>query len=110
MQKLPENSHRAGAFPPARLRPMKLGQNQVYRLGDQFLRIVHLARLEVHYKTVTNLLTGEGTHHKVSKKEFCRLIKAATLLTQEEVREIWRTTPTPPDESTESDTGETSPP
>ncbi len=70
---------------------MKLGQNQVYKQGEEYLRIVQLERLEVRYKTVINLLTGEGEHHHVSKKEFCRLIKGATLLTQAEVKEIWLT-------------------
>jgi hypothetical protein len=68
---------------------MKLAQNQVWKQRDQYLRIVHLERLEVQYKALTNLLTGEGRHHHVSKKEFCRLIKGATLLRQAEVREIW---------------------
>lgn len=68
---------------------MKLAQNQVWKQGAEYLRIVHLERLEVHYKATTNLLTGEGEHQHVSKKEFCRLIKGATLLTQIEVREIW---------------------
>jgi len=69
---------------------MKLAQNQVWKKGDEYLRIVQLERLEVKYKAVTNLLTGIGTHHHVSKKEFCRLIKGAVLLTQEQVREIWQ--------------------
>jgi len=68
---------------------MKLAQNQVWKQGDEYLRIVHLERLEVKYKAIENLLTGKGTHHDVSKKEFCRLIKGATLLTQAEVKEIW---------------------
>ena len=68
---------------------MKLAQNQIYQQGAQYLRIVHLERLEVQYKAVTNLLTREGEHHHVSKKEFCRLIKGARLLTQDEVRQIW---------------------
>lgn len=70
---------------------MKLAQNQVWKQGDLYLRIVHLERLEVQYKAVTNLLTGEGKHCHVSKKEFCRLIKGARLLTQDEVKEIWLT-------------------
>jgi hypothetical protein len=73
---------------------MKLAQNQVYRQGDQYLRIVQLGRLEVQYKAVRNLLTGEGTHHRASKKEFCRLLKGARLLDQSEVREIWTQSPT----------------
>jgi hypothetical protein len=66
---------------------MKLAQNQVWKQGDTYFRIVHLKRLEVQYKTLDNLLTGEGTHCKVSKKEFCRLIKGASLLSLDEARE-----------------------
>lgn len=69
---------------------MRLQQNQVYRKGDGFLRIVELQRLEVQYKEVRDLLTGAGTHHRASKKEFCRLIKGAELLTQDQVRQIWQ--------------------
>ncbi len=72
---------------------MKLAQNQVYRKGGDFIRIVELDRREVQYKSVANLLTREGSHHRVSKKEFCRLLKGATLLTQDEVRAIWLTSP-----------------
>jgi hypothetical protein len=72
---------------------MKLRQNQVYKQGGEYLRIVHLERLEVQYKAVKNLLTGEGEHRHVSKKEFCRLIKGASLLTQDDVKEIWLNSP-----------------
>ena len=68
---------------------VKLAQNQVWKQGDQYLRIVRLDRLEVQYKAITNLLAARGTHHHVSKKEFSRLIKGATLLTQAEVRQLW---------------------
>lgn len=67
---------------------MKLQQGQVWQLGEQFLRIVHLERLEVEYKAITDLPTKEGEHHHVSKKEFCRLIKQATLLTPEQVKKL----------------------
>lgn len=69
---------------------MKLEQNQVWKQGDEYYRIVQLERLEVRYKSVQDFGTGEGTHHHVSKKEFCRLIKGAQLLTQEEIRERWQ--------------------
>jgi uncharacterized protein (DUF169 family) len=59
---------------------LKLQQGQVWKYGEEFIRIVHLERLEVAYKMVKNLETGEGTHHHASKKEFCRLLKSATLL------------------------------
>jgi hypothetical protein len=58
----------------------KLQQGQVWKAGDEFLRIVDLQRLEVKYKTMKDLSAPEGTHHHVTKKEFCRLIKGATLL------------------------------
>ncbi len=72
---------------------MKLAQNQVWKCGHEYLRIVHLERREVRYKAITNLLAGTGPHHQVSKKEFCRLIKDATLLTQAEVRAVWLQSP-----------------
>ena len=63
---------------------MKLRQNQVWHLGGEFVRIVALDRLEVQYKTMKNLATGEGKHVQATKKELCRLIKGAKLLTPEE--------------------------
>jgi hypothetical protein len=59
---------------------MKLQQNQVWKKGNEFIRITRLERLEVAYKTMTDLSTKEGNHHVISKKEFCRLIRGATLL------------------------------
>ncbi|MDB6016122.1 MAG: hypothetical protein JWR19_611 [Pedosphaera sp.] len=65
---------------------MKLLQSQIWNQGDQYLQIVHLERLEVEYKAFKNLATRRGTHHHVSKKEFCRLLKHATLLSPEEIQ------------------------
>jgi hypothetical protein len=59
---------------------LRLQQGQVWKQGDEFIRIVHLERLEVRYKVVANIETGEGKHHHTSKKDFCRLLKTATLL------------------------------
>jgi hypothetical protein len=67
-----------------KLRDMKLRQNQVWHLGGEFLRIVALDRLEVSYKSMKDLATGEGKHVTATKKEFCRLIKGAKLLTKDE--------------------------
>jgi hypothetical protein len=36
--------------------------------------------LEVEYKSLLDLASPDGTHHQTSKKEFCRLLKAATLV------------------------------
>lgn len=67
---------------------MKLEQNQVWKTGDAYLRIVRLERLEVEYKSLADLKSADGVHHHVSKKEFCRLIKNAALLTREQTRAI----------------------
>ncbi len=68
---------------------MKLQQDQVWKRGDEYLRILHLERLEVEYKSVKSLTTREGTRHHVSKKDFCRLLKAAHLMTPEEIQKSW---------------------
>ncbi len=56
---------------------MKLNQNQLWRQGDALYRIVNLERLSVGYKKVDESHVEGGTHHVVTKKEFCRLIKGA---------------------------------
>ena len=74
----------AGRHWSDKLHAMKLRQNQVWHLGGEFLRIVALERLEVSYKSMKNLATGEGKHVTATKKDFCRLIKGAKLLTADE--------------------------
>ena len=59
---------------------MKLCQGQVWKQGKEFIRIVRLERLEVEYKTQLSLANKQGTTHVTSKKDFCRLLKSATLL------------------------------
>ena len=59
---------------------IRVGQGQVWKQGEEYFRIVRLERLAVEYKSATTLGAKEGTHHQVSKKEFCRLLKNATLL------------------------------
>ena len=78
---------------------MKLEQNQVWEKDGRLFRIVQRERLEVQYKSMTGLPGGETRHLRVSKKEFCRLIKGARLLSPNEVREILERLPdevTPP--------------
>ena len=65
-------------------KPIKLRQAQVWKQGEEYLRIVHLERLVVEYKSTTSLAAKKGIHRKVGKKEFCRLLKSATLLTAAE--------------------------
>jgi hypothetical protein len=59
---------------------MKLKQGQTWKCGDAFVRIVDLQRLEVGYKTFKSLRTTIGTHQRTSKKDFCRMLKGARLL------------------------------
>ncbi len=59
---------------------MKLQQGQIWNRGGEYLRIVDLQRLEVEYKSLLDPASRDGTHHRLSKKEFCRLLKGAALL------------------------------
>ena len=59
---------------------MRLQQNQVWKQGDHYLRIVVLERMSVEYKAMTDLATKEGELRRVTKKEFCRLLKGAVLV------------------------------
>ena len=59
---------------------MKLEQGQIWKQGEDYLRIVAWERLSIDYKISRDPSSKEGTRHVVSKKEFCRLIKGAELL------------------------------
>lgn len=65
---------------------LKLQQGQVWKHGDEFIRIVKLERLEVGYMTFKQLKAGTGRHHHTSKKDFCRLLKDCTLLAAKPAR------------------------
>jgi len=58
---------------------MKLQQGQIWKLNNQYIRIVHLERLAVGYKRMQDLESKQGGHLMVTKKEFCKLIKKAIL-------------------------------
>lgn len=64
---------------------MKLKQSQVWKKDDCYFRIVRLERLSVDYKEMPGPNSRQGTHHHVTKKEFCRMIKDAALLTDQEI-------------------------
>ena len=59
---------------------LKLKQGQTWKCGEQFVRIVKLERLKVGYKSAASPNLTGGSHHQTSKKDFCRLLKGATLL------------------------------
>ena len=73
--------------PGAQTKTMKLRQGQVWKHGAEYIRLVRLERLQVEYKSTTDLAAKKGTHHQASKKEFCRLLKKATLLAPAETPE-----------------------
>lgn len=63
---------------------LKLQQGQVWKQGDSYIRIVQLMRLEVAYKTSKSIKSRDGDHQHTTKKEFCRLIKSAMLISPNE--------------------------
>lgn len=59
---------------------IQLAQNQLWKQGDRYFRIVIWERLAIQYKETKSSEAIEGTVHDVTKKEFCRLIKGAELV------------------------------
>jgi len=59
---------------------MRLEQGQLWKQGDNFYRIVQLERLAVEYKELKDATSLDGYHRGATKKDFCRLIKGAVLL------------------------------
>jgi hypothetical protein len=59
---------------------MKLRQAQTWKCGEEYFRIVKLERLEVAYKSFKSLDSSAGQHQVTSKKNFCRMLKGATLV------------------------------
>lgn len=58
---------------------LKLDQGQIWKQGEDFLRVVEWSRPAIGYKIRKESATEEGPLCRVTKKEFCRLIKGATL-------------------------------
>ncbi|SKB06644.1 hypothetical protein SAMN02745166_04502 [Prosthecobacter debontii] len=65
---------------------IKLQQDQIWKQGELYFKITHWDRLYIVYKTMSDLKGRDGKETQLSKKEFCRLIKGAELLTPEQVR------------------------
>jgi len=59
---------------------MKLKQGQIWKNKTGYIRIVELERLSVDFKMMEDPFTKDGTHKQLTKKEFCRIIKDATLV------------------------------
>jgi hypothetical protein len=67
---------------------LKLQQGQVWQCGEQYVRIVQLERLEVGYKSAANLKFTGGAHRQTSKKDFCRLLKGAVLISPKPIETL----------------------
>jgi len=67
---------------------MKLRQGQLWKKDYDYLRIVHWERLAIEYKLMHGSPGRKGSLHRVSKKEFCRLLKGAELLPEESAPEV----------------------
>jgi hypothetical protein len=78
---------------------MKLEQGQLWKQGAQYLRIIAWARLAIEYRISTDPASKDGPRLRVTKKEFCRLIKGATLMPPEPTPANSETGKKPPEES-----------
>jgi len=67
------------------MEPMKLEQGQIWKQGEDYLRIVEWARLSIEYKVMKDPVSKQGTVHQATKKDFCRLLKGAVLLKPEDL-------------------------
>lgn len=59
---------------------MRIYQDEIYRKGETFIRILRLDRYEVEYKTTNGDPKADGPVAVATKKEFCRLLKGMTLV------------------------------
>jgi len=59
---------------------MKLAQGQIWKRDEEYFRVDELEKLAVAYKLLRDPGSKDGTHHHATKKEFCRLLKNAVLV------------------------------
>ena len=59
---------------------MKLQQGQMWKKGNDYVRIVHWERLAIEYKLMEGTPNRSGKVYRVTKKEFCRMLQGAELL------------------------------
>ena len=63
---------------------MQLKQGQIWKQGAGYIRIVKWERLAIEYKAADSPDSTDGVLQNLSKKEFCRLLKGATLYEPEQ--------------------------
>jgi hypothetical protein len=79
---------------------MNLEQGQIWKQGEDYLRIVEWERMYIEYKIMKDPVSKEGTFHQVPKKVFCRMLKGAVLMNPAKpVKEAPTLTPEPSPET-----------
>jgi hypothetical protein len=59
---------------------MRIYQDEIYRKGEKYIRMVRLDRYEVEFKTMHGDPKGDGPVAVATKKEFCRMLKGMELV------------------------------
>jgi len=58
---------------------MQLKQGQIWKQGAEYIHIVKWERLAIEYKATDSPDAMDGALQNLSKKEFCRFLKGASL-------------------------------
>lgn len=66
---------------------MRLLEGQLWKVGESYWRILYRDNRRVVYKVMKDAAKKEGEEVEATKKEFCRQLKHAVLLTPDHVRE-----------------------
>lgn len=66
---------------------MRLLEGQLWKVGNEYWRILYRDHHRVVYKVMKNPARKEGVEIEATKKEFCRNLKKAELLTPSSSRE-----------------------
>jgi hypothetical protein len=59
---------------------MKLCQGQVWKVNQEYVRLVSVERLAVDYMTIKDPQAKGGVHARATKKQFCTFLKTGTLV------------------------------
>ncbi|MDB4419234.1 hypothetical protein N9291_01380 [bacterium] len=59
---------------------MTLAEGQIWKKGEEFYLIAAWERLAIEYQLLDGVEGLEGENQRVTKKEFCKLIKGAEMV------------------------------
>lgn len=63
---------------------MTLAEGQIWKKGEKFYLIAVWERLAIEYQLLDDVDATGATTQRVTKKEFCKLIKGAEMVKQRE--------------------------